>query len=170
MRNLMISITIQNTISLKDFLQLYLKRFYKKPLVVILTALGILQLALIIIFFVDGNENALNFKPFFSLVAAILPFLGLFMAWQTYRQYLKNGTIEYTLSDEGISAKSSIINWSYSWDKVTKLEDRGKVLFIYINKKSADFISKAALSQEQFTALRALLNNKITAHNIAFVK
>jgi hypothetical protein len=62
--------------------------------------------------------------------------------------------VHFTVSDEGISADAPGIASSYQWAAIERSLETKDMLLLYITKRSAVLINKAAVSEAQLAAIR----------------
>jgi GR25 family glycosyltransferase involved in LPS biosynthesis len=155
-------IRIETKMALKDFMRLVFFLTYRRPMVLLVTFLGIVfstwgALALV------GIIDFAAFSPGFTLLYGLF-----FLGWIPAAAYLR-GRKQYASSKrsqelrkfeftpQGIQMETETSNVDYKWSTVYEVKRSGKWVLIYLSRAEAIFIPRDAFSEEKFVAFTKLM-------------
>ena len=110
-----------------------------------------------------GSE-AQRFAAFAPIVGCGIIFL--LVAWWSPRYRARRmilREVTWTLGDEGVHLASNVSKADLRWEAFLKYRETPKGFLLFVQKSTAQFIPKRALTEEQANDLRALLSAHVKA-------
>jgi hypothetical protein len=157
--------TITTQITAKEYGKASLAGLYKKPVFILLSIWGLYAVVASfftsISFFKPEADN-----PYPGLVPGILLlFLPLLLVLISLSQFNSDrkyrDSIKYTFDEKGMTSEGKTFKSEYAWDHFIKQKDVGKYLVIYHTKKTASFLDKSKLTQEQLEFIKGKVKQLI---------
>jgi len=152
--------TITMLITKKEYTSFMFGYIYRKPMSIFITILGILLLGFVA-FTYDNNAS-----PGTSLMLCIfLLLLPVLLVYSSVRTYYSNPAllheVKYTFDEHSIEAKGITFESKVLWAQFIKTEETKKYLLLFHSKKSAVFLDKNKLTQEQLHFIKSKIVVKI---------
>ena len=158
------TIRIEAQISQSDFVKLNFFMLYRKPLVLIMTAVGVWLLLVSIAAFlgVEGytNPEANLITPFLIgfCFSVALPLTVLFSARKNYRNHARvRETMVYAFDAEKYTVKGDSFSSEMQWPQTHKVVEHKNHVLIYQAKNQVNFIPKRSFDSEQWESFKSLL-------------
>ncbi|MEL6253130.1 MAG: YcxB family protein [Bacteroidota bacterium] len=154
-------IEIESQINEKEYIKLMYTITYRRPIMIILTVVGVFMLFLgirYVIVFDKWEDIPFQMLIFGFAISILLP---IFMYWSSKRSFNATPRIRekmiYTFDTEEIHILGESFNSSMSWDKVFKIRETKEWLLLYQNKIVANLIPKSSFSTEEYSALKEII-------------
>ena len=156
------TIRIETKMALKDFMRLVFFLTYRRPMVLLVTFLGIVFTAWGVLAMAGIIEFA-AFSPGFTLIYGLF-----FLFWIPIAAYLR-GRRQYAFSkrsqelrkfeftSRGIYMETESSKVDYEWSTVYEVKRTGQWILIYLSRAEAIFIPREAFSEEKFAAFTQLM-------------
>jgi len=155
------TIQIKSKIERKDYINLMYRLTYRRPVIILMTIIGIVMLIFSITHFLGLYHS--EKPPFFPLVfgtfvVAMLPFSVYRSAIKNYKSHQRlSELITYEFDDEQIRIKGNSFSSELTWAQTYKLLELNHWILIYQNRQVANVISKETFSSEQLIEFRKLI-------------
>lgn len=156
---------IKTKLTEKDFVNVNLVLLYKKWVMRLLTAFGLLALLIYIAgFFVNGlMDRSLSSLIFPAMVLVGLPALTAYQAKRNYQTNLRiSETITYNFSDDFLEISGDSFTSKLSWEKFYKVTETKNWILIWQNSRVANVLPKRDVWEGEQHQLKELL----TRHNV----
>jgi hypothetical protein len=158
------NIKISTSLNIKDYRSLLFQLTYKKPMIIILTLIGLLSVVTSVLYFF-GLFGSFSSPPYFQLFLGIC--IVLFLPFSVYRQANRsfNGnrrlseSITYEFSQEQVSLTGESFSSTYTWDKIPKIEINKKWVLIYQNKTTANIIMRKNFREPELMQFIGIVNS-----------
>lgn len=158
------TITIETKMESRDFMRLVYFLTYRRPLVLVVTFLGIVFVVWGMLA-VTGVTEFSAFSPSFTVVYGI--FFLLWIPATAYfrgrRQYASSKRLQelrsYEFSQEQIKMRSESNSADYKWSGIHEVKFSGAWVLIFLSRAEAMFIPQSAFSAQQLTDFKTLLAN-----------
>ena len=155
-------IEIESQINLKEYIKLMYSLTYRRPLMIIMTIVGLLIVivslknAIVRDHWVDFPYQTL----FFGII--LLIFIPASIYWNAKKNFNSTPRIKermvYTFEPEEFHILGESFNSSMSWDKVFKVQETKGWLLIYHNKIVASLIPRSSFSAEEYRQVKDLIS------------
>jgi len=157
-------ILIESKLIFKDYLKLMYVLTYRKPVIIIITIIGILSLIMSLLYF-GGIKMPYKSPPysqlFFGIVIVFLfPVLIYISAKRMFASSARlQERITYEFTDEIIRVTGESFKSEMDWMKIYKIVELKSWFLIYQNKRAANLIAKETLRDQQ-GAFKKLIQSK----------
>lgn len=138
---------IETKLSQKNYRKLVLTLYYRNPMYIMFTIIGIIILIFSILEFIFMEETFSN--PYQQLLTGlflvlVMPLLTIYKANKNYNSNLRlNEPILYEFNNSTIKLTGESFNSEMTWEKVYKVKELKEWILIYQNKQVANLIKKS---------------------------
>lgn len=158
-------IKIESKISLKDYTRLLYLLTYRKPVIIMISLLGLLLVVFSVLYFL-GEFSAFDKPPYLALltglfVLIIFPLSISLSAKRNFRSepFLRE-KILYTFCPDQITIRGDTFSQIIAWDRIYRFRRLGKWFLFYRDKYRLNFMFRNSLSQEQRDRFVKLIKQK----------
>ncbi|MCI4670615.1 MAG: YcxB family protein [Bacteroidia bacterium] len=162
MKNLtMEQIRVEIQMNARDYAQLMLKNYIRRPFFLIFTIIGIIFLSFsAIMSLVYSMAFDLFFTIFWGCMVFLMPLFIYFFSIRSFKSNLRlQEKMVYTLNPEGMQIKGESFETRFSWDKVHKVTEVGQHFLIYENRMVAFLLPYSSFDEEKIVRFRVLLRS-----------
>jgi hypothetical protein len=158
----MAPIHIEVKLEFPEFLRLMFFLTYRRPLIILMTALGVVGLIWGILA-MAGLIGVSAFTPEITVAYGLflllwIPVAAYFRSRRYYRSSKRMQELRrFDFTQESIQVESASANHEYRWDSIYEVRETGKWLLVFMSRAEAIFIPKSAFSDQKWTAFQALL-------------
>lgn len=151
-------------LSKSDFRKFNFSHFYRSPIGIFLTIIGLGMWYVVLMYVFGKNEEAMEF-PYLQFIFGLwmiflMPISLIIGANRRFKsQERLHEEIKYSIDNECVEAKGESFEWKFTWDKVHKVMETKDLLLIYQSNKTANIISKKMMSQDNIQALKQMIIN-----------
>ncbi|MDP4185616.1 MAG: YcxB family protein [Bacteroidota bacterium] len=156
-------IIIQNKITQKDYIRFAFVNTYRKPSIIVISALSTAMVITSILYFL-GIFKYFSEPPYFELIFGLYftLFFPIYLWIQSIRTFKTMGrlheSITYHFREENIQIVGESFNSQYSWDKIFKIKDLKNWVLIYQSKNTANILLKKSFGVS-FPDFRTMVQN-----------
>ncbi|MDB5127649.1 MAG: hypothetical protein JWQ85_1881 [Mucilaginibacter sp.] len=151
-------ITFKTQISFKEYLKLMYLLTYRKGWTIYVSIIGIVMFigGILTLMHVSDFESDPTFALMFgSFVIFVLPISIYFSAKKNFTSNKRlQGEIEYEFTDDKMMVRGNSFSSELGLNETFKIEELKQWFLIYQSKQTANFISKANLSEQELIELR----------------
>ncbi len=157
--------TINTKITEQDYTRLMFTITYRKPIMIFLSIIGLLNLTLgaLVAAGVNiptGDMGAYPTLIFGLIITLVLPFSVYSSSKKAFAGHLRlHEQIAYTFNNEKIITAGESFNSELDWSKVFKIEELKQFFIIYQTPQAVNLIPKASLTGLQQNELRSILRS-----------